>query len=75
MRLLLHDEKFFDLHIESPRSALNQPSSSSSHSEDALHRPPLVDAIKRLEHKADQDPHEVVTRLDRVFITRQAPCP
>jgi uncharacterized protein len=36
---------------------------------DALHRPAIVDAIKRLEHEADQVTHEVVTRLDRVFIT------
>src|SRR5262249_36494026 len=29
----------------------------------------IVDQIKRLEHQADQVTHEVVTRLDRVFIT------
>ena len=28
-----------------------------------------MDQIKRLEHQADQVTHEVVTRLDRVFIT------
>ena len=28
-----------------------------------------MDAIKRLEHEADQVTHEVVSRLDRTFIT------
>ena len=32
-------------------------------------RTAIVDQIKRLEHQADQVTHEVVTRLDRVFIT------
>jgi predicted phosphate transport protein (TIGR00153 family) len=32
-------------------------------------RRPIVDAIKRLEHEADQITHEVVNRLDRTFIT------
>src|SRR5207245_777817 len=32
-------------------------------------RTPHVEAIKRLEHEADQVTHEVVNRLDRTFIT------
>jgi predicted phosphate transport protein (TIGR00153 family) len=32
-------------------------------------RTPIVEAIKRLEHEADQATHEVVNRLDRTFIT------
>src|SRR4030095_7895097 len=36
---------------------------------DTQRRPAIVDQIKRLEHQADQVTHEVVTRLDRVFIT------
>jgi len=32
-------------------------------------RKPIVDAIKQLEHEADQVTHEVVNRLDRTFIT------
>jgi len=32
-------------------------------------RTPQVEAIKRLEHEADQVTHEIVNRLDRTFIT------
>jgi hypothetical protein len=32
-------------------------------------RTPHIEAIKRLEHEADQVTHEVVNRLDRTFIT------
>jgi predicted phosphate transport protein (TIGR00153 family) len=70
MRLLPRDEKFFDLFtsvasisVEAARLQLDLLKA------DALHRPAIVDAIKRLEHEADQITHEVVTRLDRVFIT------
>ena len=34
-----------------------------------MRRGAIVDQIKRLEHQADQVTHDVVTRLDRVFIT------
>ena len=34
-----------------------------------MRRRAIVDQIKRLEHQADQVTHDVVTRLDRVFIT------
>jgi uncharacterized protein Yka (UPF0111/DUF47 family) len=70
MRLLPRDEKFFDLFtavaalsVEAARLQLDLLRS------DTLRRPAIVDAIKRLEHEADEITHEVVTRLDRVFIT------
>jgi predicted phosphate transport protein (TIGR00153 family) len=70
MRLLPRDEKFFDLFtsvaslsVEAAKLQLDLLRS------DALRRPAIVDAITRLEHEADEITHEVVTRLDRVFIT------
>lgn len=70
MRLLPRDEKFFDLFssvasvsVEAARLQLDLLKA------DGLHRGAIVDAIKRLEHEADEITHEVVTRLDRVFIT------
>ena len=70
MRLLPRDEKFFDLFtsvaslsVEAAKLQLDLLKA------DGLHRPAIVDAIKRLEHEADQVTLEVVTRLDRVFIT------
>ena len=70
MRLLPRDEKFFDLFtsvaslsVEAAKLQLDLLRS------DPLRRPAMVDAIKRLEHEADEITHEVVTRLDRVFIT------
>ena len=70
MRLLPRDEKFFDLFtsvasvsVEAAKLQLELLKA------DGLHRRPIVDAIKRLEHQADEITHEVVTRLDRVFIT------
>jgi predicted phosphate transport protein (TIGR00153 family) len=70
MRLLPRDEKFFDLFtsvaslsVEAAKLQLDLLRS------DPLRRPAIVDAIKRLEHEADEITHEVVTRLDRVFIT------
>jgi uncharacterized protein len=70
MRLLPRDEKFFDLFTSvaslSVEAAKLQMDLLKA---DQLHRPAIVDAIKRLEHEADQITHDVVTRLDRVFIT------
>ena len=70
MRLLPRDEKFFDLFtsvaalsVEAAKLQLDLLRA------DPQRRGPIVDAIKRLEHEADQITHEVVTRLDRVFIT------
>jgi len=70
VRLLPRDEKFFDLFtsvaalsVEAAKLQLDLLRA------DMARRGPIVDAIKRLEHAADQVTHEVVTRLDRVFIT------
>ena len=70
MRLLPRDEKFFDLFsavaaftVEAAR--LQQDLLRA----DIHHRAAIVDQIKRLEHQADQVTHDVVSRLDRVFIT------
>jgi predicted phosphate transport protein (TIGR00153 family) len=70
MRLLPRDEKFFDLFSTvasvSVEAAKLQVDLLKA---DTVRRRAIVDAIKRLEHQADQVTHEVVTRLDRVFIT------
>jgi predicted phosphate transport protein (TIGR00153 family) len=70
MRLLPRDEKFFDLFSTvanlSVEAAQLQVDLLKA---DTLRRRPIVEAIKRLEHQADQVTHEVVSRLDRVFIT------
>jgi len=70
MRLLPRDEKFFDLFtsvaalsVEAAKLQLDLLKA------DQIRRPAIVDAIKRLEHEADQITLEVVTRLDQVFIT------
>src|SRR5919108_4424804 len=70
MRLLPRDEKFFDLFtsvaaftVEAARLLRELLRG------DAARRGAVVDQIKRLEHQADQVTHDVVTRLDRVFIT------
>lgn len=70
MRLLPRDEKFFELFtsvaslsVEAAKLQLDLLRA------DGLHRPAIVDAVKRLEHEADEITHELVTRLDRVFIT------
>ena len=70
MRLLPRDEKFFDLFtavatytVEAAR--LQQELLRADHNRRGV----IVDQIKRLEHQADQVTHDVVSRLDRVFIT------
>lgn len=70
MRLLPRDEKFFDcftavaeLNVEAARIL-----GELLGVEGSLRRP-LVDQIKRLEHRADELTHDVVGRLDRTFIT------
>ena len=70
MRLLPRDEKFFDLFsavatFTTEAAGLLQQLLRA----DPARRGAIVDQIKRLEHQADQVTHEVVTRLDRVFIT------
>jgi predicted phosphate transport protein (TIGR00153 family) len=70
VRLLPRDEKFFalftqvaELNVEAAAKLLELITA-----EDAR-RGPLAEAIKRYEHQADEITHEVVSRLDRSFIT------
>lgn len=70
MRLLPRDEKFFDLfravaqlNVDAARLLQDLIAAEPSR------RRPIVDAIKRKEHEADEVTHEVVGRLDRTFIT------
>jgi predicted phosphate transport protein (TIGR00153 family) len=70
MRLLPREEEFFDLFIEVARRC----TAGAEHLRDLFAGPTErqayhVEAIKRLEHEADQITHEVVNRLDRTFIT------
>lgn len=70
MRLLPRDEKFFDLFTAvaaygTEAAGLQRDLLRA----DGAHRTAIVDQIKRLEHLADQVTHDVVSRLDRVFIT------
>ncbi len=70
MRLLPREEKFFDLFIEVAKRAHE----AAGHLKELLSGKPerwgySIDAIKRLEHEADQCTREVVNRLDRTFIT------
>jgi predicted phosphate transport protein (TIGR00153 family) len=70
MRLLPRDEKFFDLFTAVATFTVE----AARLQQDLLkaemnRRGAIVDQIKRLEHQADQVTHDVVTRLDRVFIT------
>jgi len=70
VRLLPREEEFFDLFQQ-----VAERNKEAAHHLRALfdappeRRTPIVDAIKRLEHEADQVTREVVTRLDRTFIT------
>ena len=70
MRLLPRDERFFDLftkvaelNLEAARLLLEILKTDNER------RLPLVEAMKRCEHSADEATHEVVARLDRSFIT------
>jgi uncharacterized protein Yka (UPF0111/DUF47 family) len=70
MRLLPRDEKFFDLFSAVAAATVEAATLLQELLRaDAGRRTAIVDQIKRLEHQADQVTHEVVTRLDRVFIT------
>ena len=70
MRLLPRDEKFFDLFSAVATFTVEAPNLLQELLRaDTQRRGAIVDQIKRLEHQADQVTHEVVTRLDRVFIT------
>jgi predicted phosphate transport protein (TIGR00153 family) len=70
MRLLPRNEKFFDLfrtvaQLNVDAAKLLQELLAA----DPERRRPIVDAIKRKEHEADEVTHDVVGRLDRTFIT------
>ena len=70
MRLLPRDQRFFDLFTGV--AALNV--EAAKHFQELIRTDEdrdnyLVDAIKRLEHEADGLTHEVISRLDRSFIT------
>ena len=70
MRLLPRDEKFFDLFSAVATFTVDAAKLLQELLRaDPQRRTAIVDQIKRLEHQADQVTHEVVTRLDRVFIT------
>jgi len=70
VRLLPREEEFFDLFIE----VANRNKEAAQHLRALFEAPPdrrlaHIEALKRLEHEADQVTHEVVNRLDRTFIT------
>ena len=70
MRLLPREEEFFELFTEVAKRNIE----AAARLRDLFEAPPerrgpIVEAIKRLEHEADQVTHEVVNRLDRTFIT------
>ena len=70
MRLLPREEEFFTLFVE----VANRNKEAVEYLRQLFQaapdrRTPIVEAIKRLEHEADQVTHEVVNRLDRTFIT------
>jgi len=70
MRLLPRDERFFDLFTKV--ATLNVEAAKQLKvllGTEMDRRLPIVESIKRLEHEADLVTHEVVTRLDRSFIT------
>lgn len=70
MRLLPRDERFFDLFTSV--ATLNVEAAKHLHElfkSEPENRAYLAESIKRLEHEADGLTHEVITRLDRSFIT------
>jgi len=70
MRLLPRDEKFFDLFSSVAEFTVEAAKLQEELLRSEQHRRgAIVDQIKRLEHQADQVTHDVVSRLDRVFIT------
>ena len=70
MRLLPREEEFFDLFTEvANRNKEAAEFLRKLFEAPADRRTPHIEALKRLEHEADQVTHEVVNRLDRTFIT------
>jgi len=69
-RLLPRDERFFELFTTISLATVK----AAEHMVELFRRTDddrwqLVEAIKELEHQADDITHEIVTRLDRTFIT------
>ena len=69
-RLLPRDERFFELFTRMSTVTVQ----AAAHLVELFRRTDddrwqLVEAIKELEHEADDVTHEIVTRLDRTFIT------
>jgi len=70
VRFLPREEEFFDLFVQVATRNKEAARLLRDLFEAAPERrTPIVEAIKRLEHEADQLTHEVVNRLDRTFIT------
>src|SRR5919197_4613190 len=70
MRLLPRDGKFFDLFLTVANYTVEAADLQQALLRaDEVRRGAIVDQIKRLEHQADEVTHDVVSRLDRVFIT------
>jgi uncharacterized protein len=70
VRLLPRDERFFDLFTKV--ASLNVEAAQQLHQllqADETRRGAIAESIKRCEHQADELTHEVVSRLDRSFIT------
>src|SRR5438874_11910245 len=70
VRLLPWEEEFFDLFV----AVAERNKEAARHLRELFaalpeRRIPYIEAIKRLEHEADQLTHEVVNRLDRIFLT------
>jgi len=70
VRLLPREEEFFDLFV----AVADRNKEAAKHLRALFEAPPdrrlpHIEALKRLEHEADQVTHEVVNRLDRTFIT------
>jgi uncharacterized protein len=70
VRLLPRDEHFFELFTAVSERTV----AAAALLEEMLRAAPdrrtfLIESIKRLEHECDQVTHEVITRLDRTFIT------
>src|SRR5690242_4274302 len=70
VRFLPREEEFFDLFVQvATRNKEAARLLRDLFDAAPERRTPVVEAIKRLEHEADQVTHEVVNRLDRTFIT------
>ena len=70
MGLLPRDQRFFDLFTTVSEGTLEAARALKELLKaNPDRRGPIVDSIKRLEHECDTLTHEVITRLDRSFIT------